>query len=120
MRNLNSISVYGRTRTRRHRAGHRFCALTGALARIDIRGPGGRALQDKWAAGPRTDLGLMTAGLPNLFIITNPGSPSVLVNMVVGIEQQLEWIGRCLAHLSASGYTRIDAALQAEVRRGCR
>ncbi len=93
-----------------------YDALTGALARIDIRGLGGRTLQDKWAAGPRTYLGLMTAGFPNLFIITGPGSPSVLVNMVVGIEQHVEWISRCLAHMRVGGYTRIDAELQAEDR----
>ena len=86
-----------------------YDALTGALARIDIRGVDGLALKDKWSAGPRTYLGVMSAGFPNLFIITGPGSPSVLVNMIVGIEQHIEWISACLQHLRGRGLTRIDA-----------
>ncbi len=93
-----------------------YDALTGALARIDIRGVEGQALKDKWAHGPRTYLGLMSAGFPNLFIVTGPGSPSVLVNMIVGIEQHVEWISRCLVDLREHGYTRIDAERQAEDR----
>ena len=91
-----------------------YDALTGALARIDIRGLAGQTLQGKWAHGPRTYLGLMTAGFPNLFIVTGPGSPSVLVNMIVGIEQHVEWITRCLLDLRAQGQTRIDATALAE------
>src|SRR6185295_2833376 len=64
-----------------------FDAMTGALSRIDVRGRDGLALRDKWAHGPRTYLGLATAGFPNLFIMTGPGSPSVLSNMVPSIEQ---------------------------------
>ncbi len=93
-----------------------YDALTGALARIDIRGVGGRSLRDKWADGPQTLLGLMSAGFPNLFMITGPGSPSVLVNMIVGIEQHVEWISRCLAHLRERGLTHIDAEPDAEQR----
>ena len=93
-----------------------YDALTGALARIDIRGVEGHSLKDKWAHGPRTYLGLMSAGFPNLFIVTGPGSPSVLVNMIVGIEQHVEWISRCLVDLRERGYTRIDAERQAEDR----
>ncbi len=76
-----------------------YDALTGALARIDITGCEGERLADKWAAGPRNYLGLMSAGFPNLFIVTGPGSPSVLVNMVVGIEHHVEWIANCLTDL---------------------
>lgn len=93
-----------------------YDALTGALARIDIRGTAGLALKDKWAAGPRTLLGLMSAGFPNLFVVTGPGSPSVLVNMIVGIEQHVDWISRCLSHLRQHGITRIDATRPAEDR----
>jgi cyclohexanone monooxygenase len=91
-----------------------YDAMTGALAKIDIRGRGGRSLQDKWAAGPRTYLGLGTAGFPNLFIITGPGSPSVLSNMVPAVEQHANWIGDCLAYLRANGLGRIEATLAAE------
>ncbi len=88
-----------------------FDALTGPLLNIDIRGKGGLPLRDKWAAGPKTYLGLMSAGFPNLFTITGPGSPSVLSNMIVSIEQHVDWIAGCLAHLD--GRT-IDADPAAE------
>ena len=91
-----------------------YDALTGALAAIDIRGVGGRTLKDKWAGGPRSYLGLMSAGFPNLFVVTGPGSPSVLVNMAVGIEQHVDWIADCIEHLRARGFTRIDADAAAE------
>ena len=76
-----------------------FDAMTGALLRIDIRGRGGRTLQDAWSAGPRTYLGLGVAGFPNLFTITGPGSPSVLTNMLVSIQQHVEWIADCIGYL---------------------
>jgi cyclohexanone monooxygenase len=91
-----------------------FDAMTGALLRIDIRGVGGLTLAQKWAAGPRTYLGLATAGFPNLFIITGPGSPSVLSNMVPSIEQHANWIARCLNDLAARGANRIEPTLEAE------
>ena len=72
--------------------------MTGALKRIDIRGRGGRCLTDKWVDGPRAYLGLQMAGFPNLFTITGPGSPSVLSNMLVAIEQHVDWIRDCLEH----------------------
>jgi cyclohexanone monooxygenase len=93
-----------------------FDAMTGALSRIDIRGVGGERLTDAWAAGPRTYLGLMTHGFPNLFLVTGPGSPSVLANMVEAIQQHVEWIGDCLAALDADGLSRIDADLDAQDR----
>lgn len=76
-----------------------YDALTGALAKIDIRGLNDITLKDKWEAGPRNYLGLMCADFPNMFIITGPGSPSVLVNMVVGIEQHVDWITECITFL---------------------
>jgi cation diffusion facilitator CzcD-associated flavoprotein CzcO len=91
-----------------------FDAMTGALFEIDIRGAGGLELREKWAAGPRTYLGLATAGFPNLFVVTGPGSPSVLSNMVVSIEQHVDWIADCLAHASARGIDRIEATVAAE------
>ena len=91
-----------------------FDAMTGALERIDIRGIDGLVLKDKWAAGPRTYLGLATAGFPNFFIITGPGSPSVLASMTVGIEQHVDWIAQCLEWLAAHGANRIEADVQAE------
>ena len=91
-----------------------FDALTGALLRIDIRGRDGQALALKWAEGPRSYLGLMAAGFPNLFTITGPGSPSVLSNMIVSIEQHVDWIDGCLAHLRAHGAASLEPTAEAE------
>ena len=91
-----------------------FDAMTGALLNIDIRGRGGLRLKEKWAEGPRTYLGLSIAGFPNLFAITGPGSPSVLSNMIVSIEQHVDWIADCLAYLRARGLAAIEATREAE------
>jgi len=91
-----------------------FDAITGALLEIDIRGRGGEPLAGKWSHGPRSYLGLSVAGFPNLFIITGPGSPSVLSNMVVSIEQHVDWIADCLAYLEGRGLDRIEASEAAE------
>jgi cyclohexanone monooxygenase len=80
-----------------------YDAVTGALDRIDIRGKGGQSLKEKWSHGPRTYLGLMAAGFPNFFMITGPGSPSILTNVVVAIEQHVDWIARCLARMQSRG-----------------
>jgi cyclohexanone monooxygenase len=91
-----------------------FDAMTGALLAIDVRGRDGVALRDAWAGGPRTLLGLAVAGFPNLFMITGPQSPSVLSNMVVSIEQHVDWIADCIAHLRERGITRIEASEEAQ------
>ncbi len=91
-----------------------FDAMTGPLLRIDIRGRGGCALKEKWAAGPRTYLGIASAGFPNLFMITGPGSPSVLSNMMVSIEQHVAWTADCLKYLRKQGLACIEADLDAE------
>jgi cyclohexanone monooxygenase len=91
-----------------------FDAMTGALTRMGIVGRAGEALADKWSAGPRTYLGLMTAGFPNMFMITGPGSPSVLSNMMVSIEQHVDWIADCLGHLRDRAVDCIEATLAAE------
>ena len=91
-----------------------FDAMTGALLAIDIRGAGGLTLREKWAAGPRTYLGLQTAGFPNLFIITGPGSPSVLANMVPAVEQHANWIADCVSYLREHGIALIEARRDAE------
>ncbi|MGY5124957.1 flavin-containing monooxygenase [Streptomyces nigrescens] len=91
-----------------------FDALTGSQVAIDIVGKGGTTLREKWAAGPRNHLGLLSAGFPNLFTVIGPLSPSVLSNAVVAIEQHVEWITDCLAHLRRKGITEIDATPRAE------
>ncbi len=91
-----------------------FDAMTGTLLKMDIRGRDGQTLQDAWSAGPRTYLGLNVAGFPNLFTISGPGSPSVLTNMIVSIEQHVNWIADCIAWLRARGQRTIEARLQAQ------
>jgi cyclohexanone monooxygenase len=91
-----------------------FDAMTGALGRIDIRGTGGQRLQDKWHAGPRAYLGIQSVGFPNLFMITAPGSPSVLSNMTVSIEQHVDWVADCLAHMAECGHRTIEPVEAAE------
>src|SRR6185295_6888628 len=91
-----------------------FDAMTGALNNIDIRGRRGIRLKEKWADGPRTYLGLMVAGFPNLFIITGPGSPSVLCNMALAIEQHVDWIASCIGYLTERQLGAIEATPSAE------
>ena len=87
-----------------------FDAMTGALNRIEIRGRQGQELRRVWEDdGPVSYLGLQVAGFPNLFTVTGPGSPSVLTNMVVSIEQHVEWITDCLCHLREQGLRSIEA-----------
>ncbi|HVE28177.1 MAG TPA: NAD(P)/FAD-dependent oxidoreductase [Sporichthya sp.] len=93
-----------------------FDALTGALNRIDIRGVGGVALRDRWADGPSTYLGIGISGFPNFFVIAGPGSPSLLTNVIVSIEQHAQWIGDLLAHAREHGVTRIDVDPEAEAK----
>jgi cation diffusion facilitator CzcD-associated flavoprotein CzcO len=90
-----------------------FDAMTGPMLRMDIRGRGGVALKDVWEAGPRNYLGLQVAGFPNLFTITGPGSPSVLCNMPVAIEQHADWITDCIKHLNDRGLVCIEARADA-------
>jgi cyclohexanone monooxygenase len=91
-----------------------FDAMTGALNNIDIQGRGGLKLKDKWEHGPRTYLGLQAVGFPNLFTITGPGSPSVLTNMIVAIEQHVDWITDCLEYLRDHEAATIEATQKAE------
>jgi len=91
-----------------------FDAMTGSVSKIDIHGRDGRTLNRKWAEGPRTYLGLMSAGFPNLFIITGPGSPSVLSNMIVSIEQHVDWIADCVAYMRDRGLDTMEADGNAE------
>jgi cyclohexanone monooxygenase len=86
-----------------------FDAMTGALARIDIRGVSGVTLQHAWAEGPKSYLGIGVAGFPNLFTVTGPGSPSVLGNVVISIEQHVEWIADLIDYMRSRKLDRIDA-----------
>jgi cation diffusion facilitator CzcD-associated flavoprotein CzcO len=85
-----------------------FDAMTGALLRMDIRGRNGLTMNEAWSAGPKNYLGLQVAGFPNFFTITGPGSPSVLCNMPVAIEQHVDWITECIEFLRKHGLSRIE------------
>src|ERR1700726_3426360 len=92
-----------------------FDAMTGAIMAVHpITGRGGKSLSDVWANGPQTYLGLTVAGFPNLFMITGPGSPSVLSNMAVSIEQHVDWVSNCIAHMRREGFDAIEATPAAE------
>ena len=91
-----------------------FDACVGAIKAINITGRGGQSISGEWANGPRAYLGLAVAGFPNMFAITGPGSPSVLSNVVVSIEQHVEWIARCMADMRAHGQAVIEAEPDAE------
>ncbi|MEZ5824047.1 MAG: NAD(P)/FAD-dependent oxidoreductase [Geminicoccaceae bacterium] len=91
-----------------------FDAMTGSLARIGIVGSGGRSLEEKWSEGPVSYLGLMVEGFPNMFTVTGPGSPSVLSNMLMSIEQHVEWISDCIGTLERDGRHSIEAQAEAE------
>ncbi|MDP6815239.1 MAG: NAD(P)/FAD-dependent oxidoreductase [Alphaproteobacteria bacterium] len=91
-----------------------FAAMTGSFDKIRITGRDGLTLAEKWRAGPRTYLGLSTVGFPNLFMITGPGSPSVLASMIQAIEQHVDWMIDCLCHLRDVGAATIEPTLKYE------
>jgi cyclohexanone monooxygenase len=91
-----------------------FAAMTGSFDKIAITGRNGLTLSEKWRAGPRTYLGLASAGFPNLFMITGPGSPSVLASMIQAIEQHVDWLVDCLGHMRDIGAATIEARLEDE------
>ncbi len=90
-----------------------FDAMTGAMVSVDISGRNGLTLKQAWSEGPKTYLGLMTAGFPNLFMITGPGSPSVLSNMVVSIEQHVDWVVDCINNMRTDNQYVIEPTVQA-------
>ena len=93
-----------------------FDAMTGALLKADIQGRDGAQLSDKWENGPVAYLGLQMNGFPNLFTVTGPGSPSVLCNMLVAIEQHVNWIGDCMTYMNGQGLATIEPKQESESR----
>jgi len=91
-----------------------FAAMTGSFEKITITGRQDRTLAEKWLAGPRAYLGIASEGFPNLFMITGPGSPSVLASMIQAIEQHVDWLADCLGHLRDIGATSIEPKLADE------
>ncbi len=91
-----------------------YDAVTGALTRIDTIGRNGLSLKDKWNDGPISYLGIMVSGFPNFFTINGPGSPSILTNVVMAIEQHVEWIADCITYMDRVGAALVEATEQAE------
>jgi cation diffusion facilitator CzcD-associated flavoprotein CzcO len=91
-----------------------FDAITGAFDRIDFRGTGGQRLRDKWAAGPRTYLGLQAYGFPNLFTLVGPHNAATFCNMPRCIEQNVDWVTALLRHVRERGVERVEASEAAE------
>ena len=91
-----------------------FDAITGAFDRIEFRGAGGRSLKDKWADGPRTYLGMQSAGFPNLFTIVGPHNASTFCNMPRCVEQNVDWLTALLAHMRDKGYRKAEPSAEAE------
>ncbi len=91
-----------------------FDAMTGSVTRIKITGANGQTIQEKWADGPATYIGLTISGFPNMFNMVSAGSPSVLATMVTCAEQHGDWVADCLVHMRDNGLTLIDATPEAE------
>ena len=91
-----------------------FDAMTGAMKEIDIHTDAGMSIREKWEDGPRTYLGIMIAGFPNLFMITGPQSPGVKSQMILACEQHVDWIADCLQYMRNRGFSRLEAEEQAE------
>jgi cyclohexanone monooxygenase len=91
-----------------------FDAMTGPLLAPEIIGKDGETLRNAWVAGPRTYLGLTTHGFPNMFMITAPGSPSVMTNMLVSIEQHVDWSSEVIGWMTEHGVQQVDADLEAQ------
>lgn len=93
-----------------------FDAMTGAMKEIDIRTDAGQDIREKWKDGPRTYLGIMMAGFPNLFMVTGPQSPGVKSQMILAIEQHVDFIAGCLDTMRSAGNNRIEAEETAEAQ----
>ncbi len=93
-----------------------FDTVTGTLNKLNLRGRGGQSLAEKWKDGPLAYLGLCSAGFPNLFMITGPGSPGILTNFPGCIEQNVDWITDLMVHMRETGASEVEATSDAESR----
>jgi len=91
-----------------------FDAMTGAVTRVDISGLDGKKLADEWEGGPQNYLGLCVSGFPNFYVVTGPGSPSVLSNMMVSIEQHIEWIADLMQYMRDNDKSTVDPSIEAQ------
>jgi cation diffusion facilitator CzcD-associated flavoprotein CzcO len=85
-----------------------FKAFIGEIDLAGVRNEKGLSPTSGWSKGPRTLLGLMTAGFPNFFTLTGPGSPSVLANLFLQNEYHVDWVADCIRYLDEHGYSSIE------------
>ena len=93
-----------------------FDAFTGSLLKPDILGRGAITLREKWAAGPVTQLGVGVSDFPNMLIVVGPGSPSLLSNVMVSTEEQIDWLADLIRHMESRKLVEFEAEPQAEQR----
>jgi cyclohexanone monooxygenase len=93
-----------------------FDAMTGPIFRLNLQGTGGQRLREQWRDGPQTYLGIASHGFPNLFMLTGPGSPSVLSNVIVSAEQHVNWLTQLLGYSRDHEIDRIEADPEAQSR----
>ena len=91
-----------------------FDAFTGSLLKPAIVGRGGLTLREKWAAGPKSFLGLAVNGFPNMYVIVGPGSPSLLSNVLLSSEEQIDWLSHLFTYCRANGIVEVEANEEAE------
>jgi cyclohexanone monooxygenase len=91
-----------------------FDAFTGSLLKPEIAGRGGVTLREKWAAGPTSFLGLGVHGFPNMFVIVGPGSPSLLSNVLLSSEEQIDWLAALFEFARSGDIAEIEATAEAE------
>lgn len=92
-----------------------FDAFTGSLLKPNIVGRAGRTLRDKWSAGPITQLGVSVSEFPNMLIVVGPGSPSLLSNVMVSTEEQIDWLAELIRHMDSHQIVEFEAESDAEI-----
>jgi cyclohexanone monooxygenase len=93
-----------------------FDAFTGSLLKPEIVGRSGITLREKWAAGPVTQLGVAVSDFPNMLIVVGPGSPSLLSNVMVSTEEQIDWLADLIGKMDANQLVEFEAEPAAEQR----
>ena len=91
-----------------------YDALTGALLAFDVVGRDGRTLKDKWKSGPRSYLGFMLEGFPNLFAPSGPNGPAALANLITIAEHDVDWIADMISYMEANGLVAVEPTAEAE------
>jgi cation diffusion facilitator CzcD-associated flavoprotein CzcO len=91
-----------------------FDTHTGGLKQMDIRGPSGQQLSEKWADGTYTYLGMAVGGFPNMFFTYGPQAPTALCIGPVCSEMQGNWIADCMNYMRKEQLSTIQPTSEAE------